>query len=110
MRTLKVPGKSVSLAPVEANDAVLWGCGYGTEALTLLLDYGFNILSLRSVMLGVFSFNEQAIECYRKVGFREIGRRRQCRLVGGGQWHDGVLMDILSEEFQALHRSVLAIP
>lgn len=75
-----------------------WNQGYGTEALTLLLDYGFNILNLHSVMLGVYSFNERAAACYRKVGFQEIGRRRQSRLIGG-KWYDGILMDILAEEF-----------
>ena len=28
-------------------------------------------------MLTVFSFNEPAIACYKKVGFKEIGRRRE---------------------------------
>jgi RimJ/RimL family protein N-acetyltransferase len=38
-----------------------WGQGYGTEATRLLVDFGFNLLNLNSIMLGVFSFNERAI-------------------------------------------------
>jgi RimJ/RimL family protein N-acetyltransferase len=49
-------------------------------------------------MLGVFAFNTQAINCYLKVGFKEIGRRRQARIIGG-QKYDAILMDILAEEF-----------
>jgi RimJ/RimL family protein N-acetyltransferase len=72
--------------------------GYGQEATRLLLDYAFNLLNLNSVMLGVFAFNERAIAAYRKVGFREIGRQRQGRIIGR-QAYDVVLMDMLANEF-----------
>ena len=75
-----------------------WGKGYGQEATRLLLDYSFNLLNLNSIMLGVFAFNTQAINCYLKVGFKEIGRRRQARIIGGKKY-DAILMDILAEEF-----------
>lgn len=75
-----------------------WGQGYGQEATRLMLDYGFNLLNLNSIMLGVFAFNIQAINCYLKVGFKEIGRRRQARIIGGKKY-DAILMDILAEEF-----------
>jgi RimJ/RimL family protein N-acetyltransferase len=48
-------------------------------------------------MLKVFSFNERAINCYKKVGFKEIGRRRQSYYLKG-QFHDEVYMDILKCE------------
>ena len=54
-----------------------WGKGYGQDAVKLLLDYGFNLLNLNNIMLGTFSFNDRALHCYRKVGFKEIGRRRR---------------------------------
>ncbi len=73
--------------------------GYGQEAMRLLLDYAFNLLNLNSVMLGVYAFNTRAIAAYKKVGFREIGRRRQARLIAG-KAYDGIFMDILAEEFE----------
>lgn len=75
-----------------------WGRGYGQEATRLMLDYAFNLLNLNSIMLGVFTFNAQAISCYLNVGFKEIGRRRQARIIGGKKY-DAILMDILAEEF-----------
>ena len=36
--------------------------GYGTEALSLLVEYGFNYLNLKNIMLKVFSFNKRAIK------------------------------------------------
>ncbi len=74
------------------------GKGYGLEAIRLLLDYAFNLLNLHNVMLGVFEFNQAAIRCYEKAGFRLIGRRRQCRLIAGRRY-DEVMMDILATEF-----------
>ncbi len=78
-----------------------WDRGYGQEATRLLLEYGFDHLNLNSIMLGVFSFNERAIACYRKIGFQEIGRRRQARIVAG-KCYDVVFMDMLAEEFRVL--------
>jgi RimJ/RimL family protein N-acetyltransferase len=72
--------------------------GYGQEATRLLLDYAFNLLNLNSVMLGTFAYNAAAIAAYKKVGFREIGRRRQGRIIAG-KAYDVVLMDILAAEF-----------
>lgn len=75
-----------------------WGKGYGTEATRLILDYAFTVLGLHNVMLRVFSYNERAIRVYKKVGFKEIGRRRQAQRIGG-QAHDVVYMDCLVTEF-----------
>ena len=77
-----------------------WDQGYGQEAVRLLLDYAFNLLNLNSVMLGTFSFNERAIRCYEKVGFKLIGRQRDARIIAGEKY-DLILMDILSGEFES---------
>ena len=90
---------------IAIGDKDYWGKGYGQEAIRLLLNYGFNLLNLNNIMLGVFAFNERAIHCYQKVGFREIGRRRQARIIGGIKY-DAVLMDILAEEFQPVYVNV----
>jgi len=80
-----------------------WGKGYGQEAIRLLLDYGFNLLNLHNIMLGTYAFNQRAIACYQKVGFKEIGRRRQARIIGGKKF-DVVLMDMLASEFDSPYR------
>lgn len=84
------------------------GKGYGQESMRLLLDFGFNLLNLHSIMLGVFSFNEPAIRCYRSLGFQEIGRRRDARWIGG-KAYDGILMDLLEDEFRARFDSVVRV-
>ena len=77
------------------------GKGYGVEVLNLLLAHAFDTLNLNNVMLRVFSFNDNAIRCYTKVGFQEMGRRRQSYYVRG-KFHDEVFMDILKADFNRL--------
>lgn len=73
--------------------------GYGTEAINLILDYGFNYLNLNNVKLDVLGINERAIACYKKCGFKEYGRRRECVFLNG-KYYDTIEMDILAEEFK----------
>jgi RimJ/RimL family protein N-acetyltransferase len=79
-----------------------WGNGYGMEAINLMLDHAFTLFNLNSIMLGVVEFNKRAIECYKKVGFKEIGRRRQGRIIGK-QKYDVIFMDMLSEEYESVY-------
>ena len=75
-----------------------WNKGYGTEALSLLLDYGFRALNLHNISLCVYSFNERAQRSYEKIGFKIIGRKREA-LLRDLKRHDVILMDILKNEF-----------
>ena len=75
-----------------------WGRGYGTDAVTTLLDFAFNEMNLHRVSLSVFEFNERAVRCYEKCGFRHEGRAREA-LFRDGSYHDHFLMAILREEF-----------
>ena len=72
--------------------------GYGTEAIKLILEYGFKYLNLKNIKLDLISFNERALKCYKKCGFKEYGRRRKCVFVNG-EYYDTIEMDILNEEF-----------
>ena len=72
--------------------------GYGTEAIRLLLEFGFKYKNLNNIKLDLMEFNERALKCYQKCGFKEYGRRRKCRFVNG-KYYDSISMDILAEEF-----------
>lgn len=95
-----------SMLGIGIGDKSYWGRGYGTEAIRLLLEYSFNILNLHSVWLGTFEFNKRAIRCYQKVGFKEIGRRREARIIAGKKY-DIVFMDILASELDTEYLSSL---
>jgi RimJ/RimL family protein N-acetyltransferase len=76
-----------------------WGKGLGTEALILVLNYGFNILNLHSVYLTVIEDNLRAQRAYLKVGFQSAGRHRQA-VYQDGTYKDLLLMDILADEYR----------
>lgn len=73
--------------------------GYGAEAIKMILEYGFNYLNLNNIKLDLTEFNERALKCYKKCGFKEYGRRRKCIFVNG-KFYDRIEMDILKEEFE----------
>ena len=58
----------------------------------------FDYLNLNNIMLNVYSFNENAISCYRKVGFKEFGRRREA-IMKKNERYDIIYMDIIREEY-----------
>jgi RimJ/RimL family protein N-acetyltransferase len=76
------------------------GKGYGTETTRLLLDFAFTALGLNNVMLTVFEYNPAGVRAYEKAGFKEFGRRRKSRMMGGKLWDD-IYMDCLSTEFES---------
>ena len=45
------------------------------------------------------SFNERALKCYKKCGFKEIGSRRESAFLDG-KYYDTIIMDILENEFE----------
>lgn len=73
--------------------------GYGTEALKLFLSFLFNELGLRKVKLNVFTFNQRAVRCYEKCGFKVDGINRK-ELYRDGKYHDNLAMSITKEEFE----------
>ncbi|MDR1148623.1 MAG: GNAT family N-acetyltransferase, partial [Spirochaetaceae bacterium] len=72
--------------------------GYGSESLTLLVDYGFKALNLHNIGLTVYQFNKRAMASYGKVGFKNMGKKREA-LKRGSKTYDIIYMDILSNEF-----------
>lgn len=83
---------------ISIGEPSLRGKGFGTEAVRLVVDYGFNALNLHSIWLTTHEFNHAGRRAYLKAGFTEVGRRRQCRFHAGRYW-DEIHMDILASEF-----------
>jgi RimJ/RimL family protein N-acetyltransferase len=81
-------------------DREYWGCGYGREAVALLLHYGFHYLGVRRIELTTNAKNPRAIRCFLACGFREEGRPRKVVWIEG-EYTDLVNMSILREEWQA---------
>lgn len=80
-----------------------WGKGYGTDAMNVLLRFGFEQLNLKRVTLNVFEYNERAVQSYKKAGFKEEGRLRQW-MQRGGERYDLIFMGIMREEWEAVQQ------
>lgn len=72
--------------------------GYGTEAIRLILEYGFKYLNLNNIDLKYLEFNHRAGRCYEKCGFKEYGKRSKCHFLNG-KYYDEIFMQILADEF-----------
>ncbi len=72
--------------------------GYGTEAIKMILEYGFKYLNLHSIRLDLLSINERAHKCYLKCGFKDTGASRE-QIFLNGKYYDKLHMDILENEF-----------
>jgi aminoglycoside 6'-N-acetyltransferase len=79
-------------------DPAFHGKGLGTDAVRtlarhLLVDHGHHRL-----VIDPAADNDAAIRCYSKVGFRPVGVMRRYERGLDGNWHDGLLMDLLADE------------
>ena len=79
-------------------DKEYWGKGYGTDALKILIKFIFEELNLDKIKLSVFSFNERARACYKKIGFKEEGILKK-EIYRNGKYHDDILMAIFKDEY-----------
>jgi RimJ/RimL family protein N-acetyltransferase len=61
-------------------DRDYWGKGYGTEAVKLLVGYGFNELRLEAINLRSLDWNIRAHKSFQKCGFVPVGRRMEGKL------------------------------
>ena len=77
------------------------GRGYGSDAMRVIVGYGFRELGLHRIQLGVAPFNQGGIRAYEKAGFREEGRLRES-VMHDGRWYDEILMSVLDHEWAAL--------
>ena len=74
------------------------GRGAGAEAIGLLASFLFSRRGHHRLTIDPAAANDRAIRCYTKVGFRPVGVMRQYERGSDGQFHDGLLMDLLRGE------------
>ena len=76
------------------------GRGLGTEAIRLLARHLFEDRGHHRLTIDPAAENAAAIRAYEKAGFRPVGIMRGYERGPDGAWHDGLLMDLLREEFR----------
>lgn len=76
--------------------------GLGPDALRTLAKYLFSVRGHHRLTIDPAAHNERAIRAYGRVGFRPVGIMRQYERGPDGDWHDGLLMDLLAREFSTM--------
>jgi RimJ/RimL family protein N-acetyltransferase len=79
-------------------DKDYWNQGFGTEAMRILLKFGFEDLNFHRIWLRVLEGNHRARKSYLKAGFIEEGRYRKAEFRHGA-YNDIILMSILQDEW-----------
>jgi aminoglycoside 6'-N-acetyltransferase len=74
------------------------GQSLGTDAVRTLARYLIHERGHHRLVIDPAADNAAAIRAYEKVGFRPVGVMRQYERLPGGEWHDGLLMDLLADE------------
>jgi aminoglycoside 6'-N-acetyltransferase len=80
-------------------DPTLHGRGYGSEAVRRVVGMLIGERGHHRITIDPATENVGAIRAYEKAGFRRVGvMRKHERDVGGGGWHDSLLMELVAGE------------
>jgi aminoglycoside 6'-N-acetyltransferase len=74
------------------------GQGLGTDAVRTMARHLVDDRGHHRLVIDPAADNVAAIRAYEKVGFRPVGVMRRYERIPGGEWHDGLLMDLLADE------------
>lgn len=74
------------------------GTGAAVDALRTLARHLIETCGHLRLVIDPAAHNARAIACYQKIGFKPVGVMRLYERGPDGTWHDGLLMDMLSEE------------
>ena len=83
-------------------DGAHQGRGLGPEAMRLVIEHMIDVRGHHRFSIDPAAANERAIRAYSAVGFRPVGVMRRYERAPDGTWRDGLLMDLLAEEYRAL--------
>lgn len=80
--------------------SLVWGRGYMHEALTALLDHGFETLDLHRVEADVDPRNAKSVRTLERLGFQKEGHLRQ-RWIVEGEVSDSALYGLLRDDWRS---------
>ena len=75
------------------------GRGLGLDTVRVLCAHLIDDHGFHRVVADPEAENEIAIACFRRAGFRPVGVLREYLRDRSGVWKDGLLLDLLAEEF-----------
>ena len=76
-----------------------WGKGIATEAIKILVKFGFDVLNLHKLKAGCYSNNIGSSKAFTKVGFVQEGLLTKQWIVNG-QYQDEILLGLCCEDWK----------
>jgi aminoglycoside 6'-N-acetyltransferase len=75
------------------------GRGVGPDAMRVLIAWLIDSRGHHRLTVDPAADNSRAIHVYEKLGFRRVGVMRQYERVEDDVWRDGLLMEVLADDF-----------
>jgi len=82
---------------------VEWGKGFATEALRVVIEYGFKVMNLNRIEATITPGNNASVSVLRKLNFLHEGIVRERDLIKG-KLEDGIIMSILMRDYMEKHQ------
>jgi aminoglycoside 6'-N-acetyltransferase len=76
------------------------GRGLGADTVRTLARWLFEERGHHRITIDPALANQRAIRAYERVGFRRVGVMRRYERGADGEWHDGLLLDLLPEDLR----------
>ena len=74
------------------------GQGLGADTVRTLARWLFEERGHHRITIDPAVANERAIRAYERIGFKRVGVMRRYERGVDGEWHDGLLLDLLPED------------
>ena len=75
------------------------GIGLGPDAIRALARHLIEERGHHRLIIDPAAHNARAIKAYERVGFKPVGVMREYERGPDGTWHDGLLMELLRDDF-----------
>ncbi len=93
------PAPDYRHATIDVFLSAAWhGKGLGTDAVRTLARHLVHDRGHHRLAIDPAAANEKAIRTYTRVGFRPVGVMRAYERGPDGEWHDGLLMDLVKRD------------
>ena len=70
--------------------------GYGQESLETLLNYCLEVLLVKQVYCNISTSNEKSLHLFKKLGFTEIGLKKQWNKIGQNKFEDEWMLQLIN--------------
>jgi RimJ/RimL family protein N-acetyltransferase len=75
-----------------------WSKGCDTEAISFLLDFGFNLRNCGNISVSAYSHDTRSLALFEEIGFTKTVVQRE-RLIRGRDKYDLIFFDMLASEY-----------